>query len=475
MRIIILVFLAILATVVSADALSVNNKYFDAVPHYLGTARDGKSVSFSAKCFKLTTVTMIIGDNYADINIRSEKADHMTCADWGDHKFTIDLTPEEVSLTRAAGLHLFQISLNVIDYIRDVVELYAVVKNGDPSAVKKLVEDQMGFRYQEREVGWIEPDLIEPYVNSGDLISVLKFNDVEAIIMSATLSRAGHTAQFLRDPDTNKLYVVEAQPEGGWMGGNVFRTPFNDWMRALINGSFDNCNPDICHAVWLPLTDQARSHFDERKAWEYFLVAEAKYPYSSFAEAFSGIDSVDPHSWAYPLSPALLPFVGVLADTLFPEARDMYLLKGFEKRLGVKEGYFKSFAEILEYCNDRQLDIVEIAVQPEMDHWTYGGYPSLQCSSLAAAILKAGGVFDGLTGGKGHLVQATEFTPRDIYQLGIFREGRPAVCDVDDLPYCQILGKNKVELVGWNSVFPYPTMNERCFINPVLPRTPDMC
>ncbi|KAL0221549.1 hypothetical protein RCL1_001403 [Eukaryota sp. TZLM3-RCL] len=471
-------------------ALSANSNYLDSVPQYLGTVKANKPAFISPKCFQVTTVSMTLSGNTAHFNIQSDYPVSWSCLDWfllsdgrsfklkaairkGDHKFSVELAPDQVASVKAAGFHVFQISLNIINYLKDAIELYEVIKKEDPFAIKKLMEDLMDFKYEQRSTPFIDPIKIEPYIKSGDVIAMVKYNSVEAIIMSGSLSRAGHSAMFLRDPDTQQLYVVEAQPAPQ----NIFKTPFDLWIKTLTNGTFDNCYADRCNAVWLPLSDEARKYFDERKAWNYFLHASKNFPYSSFAEVFSAIDSIDPKSWAYPLSPSLLPFAGVIADNFSPEARDMYFLKSYEKRLNLPEGYFKTFAEILEYCDGQGIDIIELSARPELDSWRYDGLPSLQCSSFVVSVLKAAGVVDGLTNGKADLIQAVEFMPRDIYLMGIYKTGRPAVCDVDDLPYCQILGLNKIVLPGWNSQPLYAHMNEKCPINPPppAPRVPEFC
>lgn len=52
-------------------------------------------------------------------------------------------------------------------------------------------------------------------------------------------------------------------------------------------------------------------------------------------------------------------------------------------------------------------------------------------------------------------VNATEFTPRDVYMLDFFDAtyDRPQQCiDADpNLPYCQLLGKYRIDVTGdWN-------------------------
>jgi len=63
-------------------------------------------------------------------------------------------------------------------------------------------------------------------------------------------------------------------------------------------------------------------------------------------------------------------------------------------------------------------------------------------------------------------INAVEFTPKDIYQLNIFNDTAvlPEKCKQADpsLPYCQILGKYRLELNGYSTVEPYEHMNEVC-------------
>jgi len=82
------------------------------------------------------------------------------------------------------------------------------------------------------------------------------------------------------------------------------------------------------------------------------------------------------------------------------------------------------------------------------------------CSCFVTAFYKHGGLFDGME------IQPGEFTPKDVYQLDIFDKEykRPKECvDADpNLPYCQIMGKFRVDLPGYSTIKPYSNMNERC-------------
>ncbi|KAL7217992.1 hypothetical protein ACSBR2_011257 [Camellia fascicularis] len=83
-------------------------------------------------------------------------------------------------------------------------------------------------------------------------------------------------------------------------------------------------------------------------------------------------------------------------------------------------------------------------------------------------MYKEAGLFDPIA----NSIQVTEFTIKDAYTLNFFENNSsrlPKWCnDVDTvkLPFCQIRGKYRMELPGYNTMDPYPHMNERC---PSLP------
>ena len=64
-------------------------------------------------------------------------------------------------------------------------------------------------------------------------------------------------------------------------------------------------------------------------------------------------------------------------------------------------------------------------------------------------------------------INATEFTPKDVYMLDFFDKDfkRPQSCVEADpnLPYCQLIGKYRIDVRdNWSSITPYSHMNERC-------------
>jgi len=125
---------------------------------------------------------------------------------------------------------------------------------------------------------------------------------------------------------------------------------------------------------------------------------------------------------------------------------------------------------------DMGMDLQEVMAMPEIDGWEYYDGVSYVCSSYVTAMYKAAGLFGDV------YVNATEFHPRDVYQLDFFDTTvtRPQACiDADPtLPYCQIMGKYRIEIPieTYGNITPYNNMNESCsFIWPDYERTPAGC
>lgn len=121
----------------------------------------------------------------------------------------------------------------------------------------------------------------------------------------------------------------------------------------------------------------------------------------------------------------------------------------------------------------------QLIAMPEQDGWEYTGIEprdglSYVCSAYVAALYKAGGMFGD------DEVNATEFVPKDIYEMDIFDKDfkRPQVCiDADpNMPFCQLIGKYRFDYsfdYAW--VTPYAHMDEHCSsINPTYIR-PEGC
>ena len=101
----------------------------------------------------------------------------------------------------------------------------------------------------------------------------------------------------------------------------------------------------------------------------------------------------------------------------------------------------------------------------EQDGWMYTRQEpvdglSYVCSAYVAAMYKEAGLFDDME------INATEFAPKDVYRMAFFdlEYPRPQQCvDADpDLPFCQLLGKYRIDLPDYSTLAPYEHMSETC-------------
>lgn len=137
--------------------------------------------------------------------------------------------------------------------------------------------------------------------------------------------------------------------------------------------------------------------------------------------------------------------------------------QGLNKRLGTVD---LDLTGIVAEAAKRMMTIQDLMAMPEQDGWLYSGIEprdgeAYVCSAFSASVYKAAGMFDDLT------INATEFTPRDVYMLDIFDKDfqRPQMCiDADpNLPYCQLIGKYRIDVTKeLSTITPYAHMNEHC-------------
>lgn len=213
----------------------------------------------------------------------------------------------------------------------------------------------------------------------------------------------------------------------------------------------------------MPLNAETRAKFNEEAAQEFFFQTEG-LPYGYHNFLYGWVDTAE-DNW-----PPIIPQFGVgivfsILEKVMPETTYIFFTEALNKRLGTEN---KNIAEITMLAAEQNMGIDDVMAMVERDGWEYTGEEprdglSYVCSAYVAALYKAAGLFGDMA------IQATEFTPRDVYSLNFFDLDfeRPEVCVTADpsLPYCQLLGKYTMTLPGYSTVEPYPNMNESCTIN----------
>ncbi len=117
------------------------------------------------------------------------------------------------------------------------------------------------------------------------------------------------------------------------------------------------------------------------------------------------------------MAPEFLPVVFGMLSAVMPDTIQNMASAGMNHRLGTEGLDFKTLAG---YAADRGMSVADVWSMPEQDGWIYQGSGtgrngfSYVCSAFTASVWKAAGLFDDLP------INATEFTPRDMYLTDVF-------------------------------------------------------
>jgi hypothetical protein len=307
----------------------------------------------------------------------------------------------------------------------------------------KFLEHAMNWKMEPRKTQKVW--LTEDQIHDGDFITIVRLDGLDEIIMWGTGSHSGHSVVVLT-LDGEK-YVVESQDGWYWPRQDIQRTPWKKWMEYAENADFN--------AAILPLKDEYREKFNQPAAEAWFKWMEG-YPYGYHNFVYSWIDTPE-HNWPSLMPIKLIPVLLDIIERIMPAAVNSIFTEGLNMRLGTRG---LNIREITMEASSRNMTLEDVMAIPERDTWIYSDGPSQMCSALVAGVYKAAGLFDDLK------IEATEFTPKDVYQLAIFNTTavRPEQCVLadPDLPYCQILGKYRLTLPGLSTIPIYEHMNNHC-------------
>lgn len=182
----------------------------------------------------------------------------------------------------------------------------------------------------------------------------------------------------------------------------------------------ENCD---FHVVHMPLSDEMRGKFNEKKANEFFFETEG-LPYGYHNFLFSWVDTPE-NNW-----PKILPkdLVGVafsVIEKFDKNVTDLFFSEALNFHLGTKNLDIPGLAAEAAKTGRNISDIMAVV---EKDGWEYTGEYhdglSYVCSTYVAALWKAGGLFDG------YKINAAEWSPKDVYQVDFFNKEykRPQQC-----------------------------------------------
>lgn len=317
---------------------------------------------------------------------------------------------------------------------------------------KKFIKDLAGYEWKTRDATKkFIPD--KSMIKSGDVFLLMYMEGLPAVLQIGMGGRVSHCTNALWDTSKEtgeeELFIVQSTDLPIYPGKGVQKDTYDNWLQLIDKAGYS--------VVFLPLSDENSKKFDTAKAWELFNAVEgSQYGYQNMLNSW--IDTTD-RNLPNVIDIDFLYTVFMTLEILLPKVPQISQMIGesLNKNLGT-EGL--QYPELAIEAAKQKLSIIELMAIPEKQGLIYSTGQSYVCSTLATAILKAGGVFEGLK------ILPNEFTPKDLYQSGVYKDASnlPAACKANDpdLPYCQVQGDLLIELDDFNTVKPYSNMNERC-------------
>ncbi|XP_004244131.1 uncharacterized protein [Solanum lycopersicum] len=378
----------------------------------------------------------------------------------------------ELEYVKHKGISIFLMQagmLGTLSALWDVLPLFSNTLWGENSNIGFL-KKHMGTSFEKRPQPWVTNLTNTDDIHSGDFLALSKirgrwgaFETLEKWVSGAY---AGHSAVCLRDSE-GKLWVGESGNENDKGEDVIAILPWEEWWEFEVKK--DDSNP---HIALLPLHPDLRAKFNETAAWEY-AKSMAGMPYGYHNLIFSWIDTID-GNYPSPLDANLVASVMTVWNHLQPAYAANMWNEALNKRLGTKN---LSLPDILVEVEKRGFSFAKLLAIPEKDDWVYSDGKSTSCVAFILEMYKEAGLFGEFASS----IQVTEFTIKDAYSLKFFENNSsrlPKWCNADDnvsLPFCQIRGEYRMELPEYNSIDPYPHMNERCPSMPPKYFRPQSC
>ncbi|URE48663.1 hypothetical protein MUK42_14427 [Musa troglodytarum] len=460
----------------------------DLLPTFVGAASSAEDgLEWKGACFYKTTAWMEFHNKSQSqfgggtLHIKTKNAHSWTCMDlyvfatpyrvtWDYYLLSREHTLDfhewegeaEYEYVKHNGVSIFLMESGMIGTLRAMWDVFPLFTNtgwGESSNVAFL-KKHMGATFEERPQPWIS-SINTDDIHSGDFLAISKirgrWGGFETLEKWVTGAYAGHTAVCLRDSE-GKLWVGESGNENDKGEDVIAILPWEEWWEFELTK--DDSNP---HISFLPLHPDVRAKFNNTAAWEYAKSMLDK-PYGYHNMIFSWIDTIS-DNYPPPLDSHVVASVMTMWNKIQPAYAANMWNEALNKRLGTQD---LDLPEIIVEAEKNGTSFDNLLTIPEQDDWVYTDGKSTSCVAFILEMYKAAGLF----GSNASSIQVTEFTIKDAYTLNIFESNSshlPKWCNKDDnvkLPYCQIKGRYRMELPGYNTMQPYPHMNENC---PSLP------
>lgn len=458
----------------------------DILPAYVASLLPHEAATWQGACFRANTGYLNLTDPSNEepeggftINVVTSAGRSWTCLDLYVFGTPWRVIPDYYFFSRHHSFHVKWLHNNERDYVLekgvsaflmpagflgtvralwDVIPLFSGTSVGE-AAQLRFLKRRMGARFVKRK-GPLATNMTAralSRIQSGDFIVTSKvrgfWGGFETLQKWVTGSTSGHTAMFMRDAN-GTLWVAESGHLNRKKGHIIVKMRWDEWWAAQLS------DPDEPHVAVVPLHPRLRARFNESAAWAFVDRLDGR-PFGYHNIIFAWIDT-PADNFPPPIDAQLAAAVMSIWVQLQPEYASKLWNEALNKRLGT-EGL--DVPGVLTECAKRKIPFGDLLSVPEQDDWRYSDGQSTTCVSYVMSAWKEAGIL----GPHADDIQVTEFTIKDAYQLNLFNDDPAGISDWCDqggneplVPYCQILGKWKIELPGYNSLELYPHMNEHC-------------
>ncbi|KAJ3674879.1 hypothetical protein LUZ60_005495 [Juncus effusus] len=477
--------LPFLPHIISLPVLKSLNSAIDLLPTFVGSvASSENTVEWKGACFYENQAWLEFHNESESefgggtLHIKVSKAHSWTCMDlyvfatpyqvtW-DYYFvsrehTLDIKQwvnrKEYEFVKHNGVSIFLMQSGMLGTIKAMWDVFPLFSNtgwGESSNLAFL-KKHMGAEFTQRPEPWVSNEIDIDDIHSGDFLVISKikgrWGGFETLEKWVTGAYAGHTAVCLKDDD-GALWIAESGHENEEGEDVIAVLPWDEWWLAEQNE--DDSDP---HIALLQLNPQMRAKFNATAAWAYAKNMSG-IPYGYHNMIFSWIDTIS-DNYPPPLDAHVVASVMTMWSHIQPAYAANMWNEALNKRLNTSD---LDLPDLIVESERRGISFDKLLTIPEKDDWVYSDGKSTSCVVFVLEMYKVAGLFGDLT----NSIQATEFTVKDAYSLNFFESNLtrlPDWCNKDDtvkMPYCQILGKYRMELPDYNTMEPYSHMNEKC-------------
>jgi len=321
----------------------------------------GDQFAFPSSCFKRNIATLeSMDETKITITLINSEPRHLVCTDFmvfhtsnlnkvkiitlpRTHKITFDkVIQDDLDEISKNGIKILSLCTSLTNEIKSLVNTAKLFLGGlgtDPKHVVPIMRPSIPEEMVEANLRLLK--LFNNYIpvrrenkivnfdkniiHTGDFVAISRMDGLNPVVMIGSGGNIGHVA--VCSWIDGELYVLESQDAWFWPNAGIQRTKWEQWIEWAYNA-------DLNVAI-LPLREEYRKKFDEKKANDWFInVAEGlNYGYHNFI--FTWIDTVD-KNFPFVLTHEIVELFFSIISYVDPKVSDKFLTEAVNIRLGTK-------------------------------------------------------------------------------------------------------------------------------------------